>query len=24
VEDGTRVRARIMPEYQSVFEPFAV
>ncbi|MEN2737268.1 GTPase HflX [Microbacterium sp. X-17] len=24
VEDGTRVRARIMPEYQAVFEPFAV
>ncbi len=24
VEDGTRVRARIMPEFQTVFEPFAV
>ncbi len=24
VEDGTRVHARIMPEYQAVFEPFAV
>lgn len=23
-EEGTRVRARIMPEYQSVFEPFSV
>jgi GTP-binding protein HflX len=23
-EAGTRVRARIMPEYQAVFEPFAV